>query len=303
MKLLDEIVELLSTQGGSLSDALLKTKVLMRTLGQNDLAQWVDDELKGYDPATSSVPPYRVVPSRLMGTLVNSHWRHPNQMLPIDHLPPDLQKTVSEAKLLEPIGVLEQFAANRKGALTMPISSSFKQTFGDTLIKNGHLESMWSQIELSQINGLLIEVRTKLLDFILELRSQLGDNVSSADVKKAGEKIDVAGMFQGAMIGDGATFVLGDHNTTNIKNNIKKGNFESLAAELKKQGVEQADIAVLQTAITQDKGAAELKEKKFGPAVKGWMSKMMGKAIDASWQIELGVAGGLLTEALKAFYF
>jgi hypothetical protein len=30
---------------------------------------------------------------------------------------------------------------------------------------------------------------------------------------------------------------------------------------------------------------------------------MLQKAVDASWQMELGVTGGVLTEALKAQYF
>jgi hypothetical protein len=66
---------------------------------------------------------------------------------------------------------------------------------------------------------------------------------------------------------------------------------------------EQDDITALQVAVDQDKGAVELKHGKFGPAVKGWMSRMMGKVVDATWQIELAVAGGLLAEALKAYYF
>jgi adenine-specific DNA-methyltransferase len=64
-----------------------------------------------------------------------------------------------------------------------------------------------------------------------------------------------------------------------------------------------ANIAALQTAIDEDKGSVNAEKKSFGPAVKGWMSKMLAKVIDASWQIELGVAGGLLSEALKAYYF
>jgi hypothetical protein len=29
---------------------------------------------------------------------------------------------------------------------------------------------------------------------------------------------------------------------------------------------------------------------------------MLDKAVDASWQIELGIAGNLLTDALKKYY-
>ena len=72
---------------------------------------------------------------------------------------------------------------------------------------------------------------------------------------------------------------------------------------LKSNGLADADIAALQTAIDQDKALVDPAKKQFGPSVRTWMSKMLGKVIDSSWQIELGVAGGLLAEALKTYYF
>ena len=62
-------------------------------------------------------------------------------------------------------------------------------------------------------------------------------------------------------------------------------------------------MAELKTAVASDEGKVDVVNKSFGPAVKVWITKMMQKAVEASWQIELGVAGGLLTEALKAYYF
>jgi hypothetical protein len=47
----------------------------------------------------------------------------------------------------------------------------------------------------------------------------------------------------------------------------------------------------------------DLERKQFGSAVKGWLSQMLARAVEASWNIEVGVAAGLLTEALKAYYF
>ena len=47
MRLLDEIIELLSDRKGSLTDALLKTKVLMHKIGHQELAEWVNNELNG----------------------------------------------------------------------------------------------------------------------------------------------------------------------------------------------------------------------------------------------------------------
>ena len=46
--LLDDIIAILSDENGTLNSALLKTKVLLHSLGKKDLAAWVTNELKGY---------------------------------------------------------------------------------------------------------------------------------------------------------------------------------------------------------------------------------------------------------------
>ena len=48
MKLLNETIEILSSEKPSLTDALMKTKVILHKLGRRDLAEWVNLELNGY---------------------------------------------------------------------------------------------------------------------------------------------------------------------------------------------------------------------------------------------------------------
>jgi hypothetical protein len=74
-----------------------------------------------------------------------------------------------------------------------------------------------------------------------------------------------------------------------------------LANELRSHGVAEDDIAALDIALSADPTALA-PGTQLGPEVKGWMKRMMAKAIDASWNIELGVAGGLLTSALQKYY-
>jgi hypothetical protein len=157
-------------------------------------------------------------------------------------------------------------------------------------------------MEPTQIMHGLTEIRSRLLDFVLGLQETLGD-VNDSEVKEVAKNIDAPAMFQHTVFGDNTTIMVGNQNVTTIKNLVKTGDFDSLATALKSTGIGDQDVSELQTAIDHDKGAIDVAKKQFGPAVKGWMSKMMQKAIDASWQIELGVAAGLLTEALKAYYF
>jgi hypothetical protein len=301
MKLLNEIVDLLSDQKGSLTDALLKTKVVLHKIGHKELVEWVNDELNGY-PQGKSVPTYRVIPARLVGTLQNAAYRYNDQTLPISHLPEKLRKEFSNNEMRESISVLEEFAAKPTGHLIHPIAPELYSKIGEALV-NVWVADAWIQMEPTQILNAIIEVRSRLLDFALSLQDKLGDAENDADTKQAAQMFDARAMFQHTVIGDNATFVLGDHNDTTIRNSVKKGDFGSLASMLKNYGVSDEDISYLEISIEHDIDDVDAEKKLFGPAVKGWMSKMLEKAINASWNIELGVAAGLLTNALQAYYF
>jgi len=58
----------------------------------------------------------------------------------------------------------------------------------------------------------------------------------------------------------------------------------------------------LKEAIEKDRGAPEHKDKKYGKNVRGWISSMLTKATESIWNVELGIASGLLTNALTAYY-
>lgn len=301
MRLLDEIVEILSDRNGSLTDALLKTKVLMHKIGHMELVEWVNDELNGYGNQ-KAVPPYRVINSRVVGVIQTMTMIYSDQPLPTSHLPENLRNYLHEHKMRESISVLEEFARKPKGHLSMPLTPDFYGRIGEAFENGAWVAKAWIQMEPTQIMHGLTEIRSRLLDFILNLQDKLG-NAEDGAVKEAAKSIDAPGMFQHAVFGDNATIVVGDHNVTTIKNLIKTGDFASLATFLKNNGVAVDDITTLHTAIELDQGAIDVEQKQFGPAVKQWLSGMLNKAIDTSWQIEVGVAAGLLTEGLKAFYF
>lgn len=302
MKLLDEIIGLLSDKDGSLTDALLKMKVVMFSIGHKELIEWVNDELNGY-PREKEVPDYRIIGSRLMGTLRDIAAIYNRYPIPTSHLPKEHQEYFNESKMRQSIAALEGFATNLEGHLTVPVAPEFYRKLGEGFTSGTWVERAWIESQPSQIVEILVTVRSRLLDFALELKNKLGDAEGEAEVKEAAKKFDAPGMFHGAVFGDNTTLIVGDNNKTSIKNEVRKGDFASLAAVLKSNGVAEADVVELQTAIQADGTDIDVVNKKPGSSVKAWMSKMMGKAVDTSWQIELGVAGSLLANAITAYYF
>ena len=60
MKLISEIIDLLSSSDRDVATALMKTKVLLFQLGEKELLEWVNSELNGY-PDRDNLPNYRVL--------------------------------------------------------------------------------------------------------------------------------------------------------------------------------------------------------------------------------------------------
>ena len=118
MKLFDEIVEALSSTGGSLRTALLKTKVLMHRIGHQELVEWVNDELNGYG-AQAEVPEYRKIGGTLKGDVSNGVRRYTSYPLPTWHLE-DYQRTHFEKRnIAQSVGALEELVASGKGSFIM----------------------------------------------------------------------------------------------------------------------------------------------------------------------------------------
>ena len=85
MKLIDEIIEILSNENCNLENALIKTKILLHKMGEKSLLTWVNQELNGYDNI-ESVPDYRKIQNIVVGSFQNYTTRYTNHTIPIMHL-------------------------------------------------------------------------------------------------------------------------------------------------------------------------------------------------------------------------
>ncbi|MGF7130538.1 hypothetical protein P3T40_002013 [Paraburkholderia sp. EB58] len=101
---------------------------------------------------------------------------------------------------------------------------------------NAHVVSAKSVIGSTQIAGVLIEIRSRLLEFVLNLQDKIGD-VPEAELKKAAAGINTQGIFTSAIFGPNATIIVGNHNTTSVTNTINEGNIGELEKILLEAGV------------------------------------------------------------------
>ncbi len=301
MILIQEIIDNLSSNSPNLNNALFKTKVLLHRLGENQLISWVDSELNGY-PNIETVPDYRIINLSVHGNASNMAWRFSDHPLPLSHLDKELRKKLENHYLIQSIAVIESYANKDDTDLTISITPEFFPLLSEGLSGGYRVERAWGKPSAGCMLQVVTEVRSRLLDFILELSDKIPKNLNESEMKEKSKEIGTSELFRNAVFGDNASIVVGDHNVQRIKNNIIQNDIESLANELRKHSVADEDIEALKEAINKDNDSPEHKKKKFGKNVRLWISSMLTKATESAWNVELGIASGLITNALTAYY-
>lgn len=301
MKLLNEIIESLSSQNDSLTDALLKTKVLLHKIGHKELIEWVNNELNGYTEK-QDVPEYRILPANVLANMANMVYEAKSHPIPLGHLDKAQKKLLNEVHFNQSLAVLEKLCQDHDSHLQFPIPMEFNGLLGKSLDNGFQVQIAWRAVGVADVSQIFVQVRSRLLDFVLELQDQIGEDISDEEIKKRANSIDAPGLFHNAMFGDNTTIIVGDHNSQKVKNSIIKNDFDSLAEQLKQHNVDDSSIIELQKAIHNDKNCPEIKEQKFGSNVKEWMKTMLSKVVDGIWEIEIATAGNLLSTAIQKYY-
>lgn len=150
---------------------------------------------------------------------------------------------------------------------------------------------------VERIYGDTRDMAVNLLD-ISNIAVRLEDFIgkTSINMDKKNQRMD--GILNSSF-GDNTTIIVGDNNS--VKSiNIKSGNFEDLREVLKRNNVSDEDISELKEIVEKEK--PDIENKKLGDKTNGWISKMVNKCLQGTWQIGIGAAGKLLADAIKLYY-
>lgn len=116
------------------------------------------------------------------------------------------------------------------------------------------------------------------------------------------EPIQITGSSLAGTVAIGTQAQATSHGGQSIQQQLQPAGFEALAAELAKHGVPRQDISALQAAIAADASAPELAQGKFGPSVREWLKAMFARAVDATGEVGIAVAGGVMAAAISRYY-
>jgi len=299
MKLLDEIIETLSSQDGNLNEALLKTKVLLHRIGKKDLVDWVNKELNGYPD--DSVPHYRNVSCEVRADVWTPGWQIKSHPIPIAHLTTNEQKSLTEFVMRDSIATIEEAlrkpVEGRRLIQMLPMEAMPRLSEG--LAGGAAVQQAWCEINMRQVDNIIVQVRSRLLDFVLELNDGLGDVPEDGDLKTKAGSMDTTGMFNNAIFGPNTTILVGDHGVQRAQNTVTQGNLEELAGALTHVGIPPDEIEKLRQAITKDQhdGAAPSMDGETGT----WYKNLLGRAAKGTLGVALEVVAGEGFKALAKY--
>jgi uncharacterized coiled-coil protein SlyX len=220
--LIDEIITMLSDEQKSLSGALLKTKVLLHKIDNKDLVSWVNNELNGY-PDGSDVPEYRLLNSHVVANFSNLAVRYNHHPIPVGHLKPDELETLQKSRMWQSLASLEQMVSVNDGQkIVREMPPESYRYLGKGLHNSFHIERAWCEIAVHEITGIFVHVRSRLLDFLLELRDTVGDDATEAELKEKSASVDTRSMFNNAIFGAGSntTILVGDQSSIKSRQTI-----------------------------------------------------------------------------------
>jgi len=206
-------------------------------------------------------------------------------------------------RVYEALPEVEQLIANAEGGeFKVELPLEYNARLGKNLSNGFKVSWAWKRVDKAQLQNITTQVRSRLLDFVLRLQYQIGEDVSDMEIKKKTEDIDAKAIFGRSVFGDNTTFVIGDGNTLHVRNKVAKDDFTGLADALRGYDVAEEDIEELKTAVEADRSTEGHAQKKLGPSVGAWFKGMIAKAGTTAWQLDLGVASNALYDALKHYY-
>jgi hypothetical protein len=295
--LLDDIIDILSDTKGSLTDALLKTKVLLHQIGKKDLAAWVNNELKGYPG--ENVPDYRIVSAEVRGHVVSFRQEARNYLLPILHLTQEQQDNLRIMKCQMSIEAIEESIKRHRIKSSAKLIRSLPPEYGvllqEALAPGTNVISAWCQINMVDVANILTEVRSRLLDFTLELRDVVGIDVPEKELAEKAATADTEKMFTTAVYGTGHTIIIGSHHIQAVTN--QKDDIEGLLSEVAKLGFQQAELDELRKAVIEDKSKGRTPDVTEGETTK-WYTKALKEAGKGVVKAGVDVVSSVIVKAL-----
>jgi hypothetical protein len=292
VSLLSDIQSAATDPSYSTADLLRKCQILAFRLRHEQFKQWVAHELNGY-PDDAVLPSYRgPFEADLKADTQGAFGAGVRNIgVPDWSIPEEVRAKVKEMAFYQGIGTLENLIrdAQRAGETTVAVEFSTDLAVLTSVVANQQTVRMWKQLPVALVAGILDSVRSKALEFVLEIEEANPDAGTSTTAEPPVPLAQADIIFN--------TVILGGQNAIGLGAtvNVTPGDIGSLLAYLEAQGVAADDRTALQAAVQAD-------DRQFGPRVKAWLGSMAAKTASVGTTVAEKAAVGVIRAAVLRFF-
>ena len=251
MSLLRDIQNAAIDESVSAATVLRKCKVLAVRLGHEPFKDWIDHELNGY-PLNAILPDYRVLKGiGSKGDFIGAGKWMKNVTIPLSALPQESRKNFAMSKMYGSIAEYEHLIKSKDGELICAWPGDVTAYLEGRAYKYMTCVSAWQVISTGSIVGLVDTVRTKILNFVLEIEEQYPAAGESEIGARPIPEQAVGNVFYTYIMSSGNNFSLGGANVNQLSL-VEEGNLESLKGYFYSIGLNSEDISELEGSINDD---------------------------------------------------
>jgi hypothetical protein len=282
-----------------LATLLRKLLIVGDSLNNESLKEWVLRELNGYENK-DQLPPYRLMNIAAKGnfrSMIGQMNEHP---IPSASLDQKHRWRAERAYLLSAVASYEALVSGDSGERAIvEWPANMTAYYSNKISSDWILDRAWQEIPTNAIRGMLDNVRTRILQFALELKREVGDSELSADAAPP-EKVNSA--VQTIIYGGTniiSPTIAGDVQVIG-QQVVVQGDFFSLSGALEAIGVDPTHVAKLKAAIAEDKADGD--NNGYGSRVKGWLAKASSYVAKESGAAAVDVAKSAITTAVTSYF-
>lgn len=291
--LIDSVIVDLS-ENKSIEAILLKVQTISFYLKDDDFSSWIKHEQNGYGNDTYPLPDYRKVNCVVKIDVSQYGSMAKNMMFPCEVINDDkICERLTHMPVYESLNEIEQMTSNKNAGndLIMAVPWNLVQNHFATFV-NGNILVANQHINMSTIQAVVSQFKSKLLAFFLELNENMDwsidfDALANKNVIK---QIMVTNNINAAVVAtDGSSITVGDVKVENsqignVTYSDKQQEFLSLLDEIDK----------LICNVTNNDLKDSLELVKVESNKQSWNKKLMSMGLNAM----KGVANGFVVEGL-----
>lgn len=215
---INNIVNDLTNPDYRLSNTILKVKVLALKSNNEKLKSWVQNEINGYKDL--DVPDYRVIKVGIYGNMVQDRGFGEFQTrqefpLSIYHLSEEIQESLRTAKIKGSIADLEEMVI-AKGEYSIVVPPMLYSELSAAFKNDWKIETAWQSIPKNIIQGIIVKIKSKLIDFLVEISEVIGQGENISILKDQPNVDNIFDKTIGQIIGDTVNISVGTENIQSI---------------------------------------------------------------------------------------